>query len=547
MSTPEKTYTVKEEIAKGSFGVVYRVVDCDGKQYALKSMPSHYDGLDCLMEIHIQSWIRHMHLMWIEVLLSKHNCQSIEGISWTLPLANHTLYTVLKDDKYGMQQRLKTFYCIGAALECLHRHHFLHLDIKTDNIVLMGSLDNCHPMLIDFGLGMHVDDLVEGKKYEDIMVTVDYRAPEILEGSRVYNQAVDIWSMGILLLTLVCGYDIVYIPLTYSANCVKRHIEYLNRALQNTSNEARRADLKDEIDLTQRCDVLENSSTRDNTDVKATIDDLTTKINDYREKDILHFLRTSFAEDCIDNTILIMLQSLEPSLRAQILDVSKHMLALNPADRWSITKILDHELFAPFANPDIRRDYLTHNVLEWSKQIDPAVLDGNFRKALKLIWAWFLAAYPDVTIEAFYLAIDLFYRSTTALENKSSSCLLLNAATCLWMSLKLTHQPFKYLTPDILLQVVSTDTKSITYDLLLDNEIKLIHHFGGVLYRPFIYDAMVHSEHAYAAFCDGILPEDKFNTYQTIEPKEFIKSLSVPDDIELLPKNQTMATLFGSG
>lgn len=72
-----------------------------------------------------------------------------------------------------------------------HKHRVLHRDLKPQNLLI-----DQHGMLklADFGLarasGMPL------KNYTHEVVTLWYRSPEILLGSKVYSTSIDIWSIG---------------------------------------------------------------------------------------------------------------------------------------------------------------------------------------------------------------------------------------------------------------------------------------------------------------------------------------------------------------
>jgi calcium-dependent protein kinase len=61
--------------------------------------------------------------------------------------------------------------------------------------------DTNEVILIDFGLSM-----IKPKKnmIHEVAGTTYYMAPEVIIGN--YNEKADLWSLGVLLYTLVCGY-----------------------------------------------------------------------------------------------------------------------------------------------------------------------------------------------------------------------------------------------------------------------------------------------------------------------------------------------------
>lgn len=83
------------------------------------------------------------------------------------------------------------------AINHCHAQNIVHRDIKPDNIMIT---DTDTVRLIDFGLSK----ASKNKKLSTIAGTPYYMAPEVLEGA--YTKQADIWSLGVILYTLVSGY-----------------------------------------------------------------------------------------------------------------------------------------------------------------------------------------------------------------------------------------------------------------------------------------------------------------------------------------------------
>ncbi|XP_054156982.1 maternal embryonic leucine zipper kinase-like [Oppia nitens] len=103
------------------------------------------------------------------------------------------------------------------VLDYIHNTGFAHRDIKPENIMF----DKNHKIkLIDFGLAAHCR--ATNNSMVPLMTACGspaYAAPELLHGRGYLGSAVDIWSTGVLLYTLLTGtlpFDDISLPVLYS-------------------------------------------------------------------------------------------------------------------------------------------------------------------------------------------------------------------------------------------------------------------------------------------------------------------------------------------
>ena len=89
-----------------------------------------------------------------------------------------------------------------VGLEFLHKNNILHLDIKTENIVLDKDF---WPIFIDFGFSQEYKDENGNEKLIKCGYgTTQYACPEIFKGEYL-NEKADIFSLGVVLFNLVTG------------------------------------------------------------------------------------------------------------------------------------------------------------------------------------------------------------------------------------------------------------------------------------------------------------------------------------------------------
>ena len=88
------------------------------------------------------------------------------------------------------------------AINYMHKKNLTHRDLKPENILLESKeMDKLDVKIADFGFSCIYDpeeglDLVLGSPL--------YMAPEIIQ-NKVYNEKVDIWSIGVITYMLLSG------------------------------------------------------------------------------------------------------------------------------------------------------------------------------------------------------------------------------------------------------------------------------------------------------------------------------------------------------
>ncbi|RVW51687.1 Calcium-dependent protein kinase 28 [Vitis vinifera] len=105
-----------------------------------------------------------------------------------------------KDSRYSEKDAAKVVrQMLKVAAEC-HLHGLVHRDMKPENFLFKSTKEDSPLKATDFGLS---DFIKPGKKFQDIVGSAYYVAPEVLR--RKSGPESDVWSIGVITYILLCG------------------------------------------------------------------------------------------------------------------------------------------------------------------------------------------------------------------------------------------------------------------------------------------------------------------------------------------------------
>jgi len=190
-----------EKIGEGTYGVVYKAKDLQtGQTVALKKirLDADVEGVPstAIREISLLKELNHHAVV---KLLDVIHCDKRLYLVFEFLDADLKRFMDLAPASGIPMPEVKSFlFQLLQGIAFCHSHRVLHRDLKPQNLLI----SNCGKIkLADFGLARAFG--VPVRMYTHEVVTLWYRAPEILLGTRYYSTAVDIWSIGCIFAEMI--------------------------------------------------------------------------------------------------------------------------------------------------------------------------------------------------------------------------------------------------------------------------------------------------------------------------------------------------------
>lgn len=198
-------------MGQGTYGKVYKAQHLEtGKIVALKKtiLSSDDEGVPptTLREVSILRSLDSPYIVKLEEVVHSEARAGMPVLFLVFEFLDHDLKQFMST-KYGkgvgIEPQLAKEFCyqVLLGLRYCHANSIMHRDLKPQNLLIDVKTQTIK--IADFGLGRVFSLPVN--KYTHEVVTLWYRAPEILLGTKYYSTGVDIWSVGCILAEMVLG------------------------------------------------------------------------------------------------------------------------------------------------------------------------------------------------------------------------------------------------------------------------------------------------------------------------------------------------------
>ncbi|KAI9336460.1 serine/threonine-protein kinase pef1 [Pilaira anomala] len=205
MTTNEQKYLRQEKLGEGTYATVFKGKSrANGDIVALKEI--HLDAEEgapstAIREISLMKELKHTNIVRLYdvihtesklMLVFEFMDQDLKKFMDTTARSTHGALDTATIKSFLFQLLKGIAYC--------HENRVLHRDLKPQNLLI-----NKHGELKlgDFGLARAFG--IPVNTFSNEVVTLWYRAPDVLLGSRMYSTSIDIWSAGCIMAEMYTG------------------------------------------------------------------------------------------------------------------------------------------------------------------------------------------------------------------------------------------------------------------------------------------------------------------------------------------------------
>jgi len=241
-------FIVGKTIGKGTFGKVKLGYDkVTGEKVAIKLLEkrkfaSAADEVRVARELQILKHVQHPHIIQLyETIETPEEIYMIMEFASKGELFDH----IVEKGKLREAEACRFFQQLLSGMEYLHANGVAHRDLKPENLLLDAQMNI---KIVDFGLS---NTFSPGELLKTACGSPCYAPPEMIAGKRYDGTKADIWSSGVILFAMVCGFlpfedantSVLYHKImtgTYSLpGFLSSDVKEMIRVLLNTTPETR--------------------------------------------------------------------------------------------------------------------------------------------------------------------------------------------------------------------------------------------------------------------------------------------------------------------
>lgn len=201
----EEKYKFGRTLGQGSFAKVKLATRItDNVQFAVKMISKKSltakDKVSLASEVSIVMSIAHPNIVQVIEIYSD---QKTVNIVMECMIGGELFDRIVRKSFYSEQEAKVALLHIVNGIDYCHERNIAHRDLKPENLLYLNGSEDSPLKLADFGLARMIGP---NEMLHNVCGTPGYVAPEVLDANPSYGITVDMWSIGVILYILLCGY-----------------------------------------------------------------------------------------------------------------------------------------------------------------------------------------------------------------------------------------------------------------------------------------------------------------------------------------------------